>query len=64
MYRRSRKAIGAMGLLSQITLSCGCAAYNPFEQVEDGLGVTIQKKMTKRLDYRLKDGCNVIDIIL
>lgn len=64
MYLRNRKAIGAMELLSRITLPRGDAAYDPFGQDDTGLGVTILKKMARRLDYRLEGGCNVIDIIL
>ncbi|MBQ7488094.1 MAG: hypothetical protein IJT77_11435, partial [Clostridia bacterium] len=48
----------------QIGLSCGGAAYNPFVQEEDGLGVTILKNMAKRLDYHLEVGRNVINITL
>ena len=40
------------------------AAYNPFEQDEEGLGVTILKNMAKRLDYRLENARNVIAISL
>ena len=39
-------------------------ACNPFEQDEDGLVVTILKRMAKRLDYRLEDSRNTIDISL
>ena len=49
---------------TQINLSCGGAPYNPFEQDEDGLGVTILKSMATRLDYRLENGRNTIDISL
>ena len=43
---------------------CGGAAYNPFEQAEDGLGVTILKNMSKRLEYRWENGRNIFDISL
>ena len=49
---------------TQIDIDCGGAAYNPFEQDEDGLGVTILKNMATRLDYRLENGRNIIDISL
>ena len=49
---------------TQIDLSCGGAAYNPFEQDENGLGVTILKNMATRLDYRLENGRNAINISL
>lgn len=49
---------------TQIDIDCGGAPYNPFEQEEDGLGVTILKKMATQLDYRLKNGRNIIDISL
>ncbi len=47
---------------TEIDLSCVGDAYNPFEQEEDGLGVTILKKMAKRLDYRWENGRNQIHI--
>ena len=40
---------------TEILLRCGGAAYNPFEQDGNGLGVTILKKMSKSIEYR-KDG--------
>ena len=49
---------------TQIDIDCGGAAYNPFEQVEDGLGVTILKNMSKRLEYRWENGRNIFDIAL
>ena len=49
---------------TQILLSCGGTPFAPFEQDDDGLGVTILKKMAKRLDYRREDGRNVISISL
>ena len=49
---------------TQINIVCGGAAYNPFEQDEDGLGVTILKNMATRLDYRLENARNIIDISL
>ena len=47
---------------TQIAIDCGGMAYNPFEQEDSGLGVTILKNMAKRLDYRLDNDRNVIDI--
>ncbi len=50
---------------SVIRLTCGGAAYNPFEQEEsDMLGITILKKMTGRIDYSLENGINRFDILL
>ena len=49
---------------TRIAIDCGGAAYNPFEQDEEGLGVSILKKMATQLDYRLKNGRNIIDISL
>ena len=40
------------------------AAYNPFEQAEDGLGVTILKNMAKHLDCRREGDRNRITISL
>jgi len=49
---------------TQIDLSYGGAAYNPFERDEAGLGVTILRNMSKQLDYRCTDGKNQISIKL
>ncbi len=49
---------------TRIALTCGGAAYDPFEQVEDGLGVTILRKMAKRIDCRREGGVNRITITL
>ena len=49
---------------TKIALSCGGAAFNPFEQDEEGLGVTILKNMATKLDYRHTDGRNQINIEL
>ena len=38
--------------------------YGILVQDEDGLGVTILKRMAKRLDYSRADGRNVIDMAL
>ena len=45
---------------TQIDIDCGGTAYNPFEQEEDGLGVTILKNMSKHLEYRCTDNRNHI----
>ncbi len=47
---------------TRIALTCGGAVYNPFDQTEDGLGVTILKNMAKKLDYRQENGWNAINI--
>ena len=49
---------------TRIDLSCGGAAYNPFEQEEDGLGVTILKKMAKKIDCRREADRSCISIAL
>ena len=49
---------------TQITLDSGGAAYDPFHQDEDGLGVTILKKMASYLDYTRKEDRNLITINL
>ena len=49
---------------SEIDLSCHGADYNPFEQDENGLGVTILKRMAKRLDCRREGGRTQIAITL
>lgn len=49
---------------TRIDLTCGGTPFNPFEQDDDGLGVTILKKMAKQLDYRWENGRSIIDISL
>ena len=49
---------------TQIDLSCGGAAYDPFNQAEDGLGVTILKNMARQIDCRREGECNRIAITL
>lgn len=49
---------------TEIILSCDGAAYNPFEQADDGLGVTILKNISMHLDYCMKDNRNHITIKL
>lgn len=49
---------------TKIDISCGGAAFNPFEQEEEVLGVTILKNMAQKLDYRHTDGRNQISIEL
>ena len=49
---------------TQIVLSCGGTTYNPFNQVDDGLGVTILKNMSKRLEYHCTNNRNQICITL
>ena len=48
----------------RISIDCGGAAHNPFEQDEDGLGVTILKNMSRQLDYRCTDNRNLFSITL
>ena len=49
---------------TQIDISCGGIPYNPFEQEDDSLGVTILKNMAEKLDYHCTDGRNRISIKL
>ncbi len=49
---------------TEINLDCGGAEYNPLNQQDDGLSVTILKKMAQKLEYRREDGRNQIHIIL
>ena len=49
---------------TQIDIDCGGMAFNPFEQEEDGLGVTILKNMSKQLEYNYTDNRNQINITL
>ena len=49
---------------TQIQITCGGAAYNPFEQDNDVLGMTILKNMARQLDYSYTDNRNQINIIL
>ena len=48
----------------KILLSCGGPAYNPFEKGDDGLGLTILRKMAKEIDCRHEDGRNLLTISL
>jgi len=47
---------------TRIDLSCGGAAYNPFDQQEYGLGVTILKNMAERIDYERENERNGITV--
>ena len=47
---------------TQIDIDCGGAHYNPFEQEDDDLGVTILKHTSKHLDYHYTDNRNKICI--
>ena len=49
---------------TQIDIDCGGAHYNPFEQENDNLGVTILKKMSSKLDYHYTGNRNQISIKL
>ena len=49
---------------TNISITCGGRPYNPFEQDDDGLGVTILKKMAFRMDYQWENGANRINIRL
>ena len=49
---------------TEIRLSCGGKPHNPFGQDDDGLGVTILKKMAKQLDYRRDGNRSLIGIRL
>ena len=47
---------------TQIDIDCGGAHYNPFEQEDDNLGVTILKHTSRQLDYHYTDNRNQICI--
>ncbi len=49
---------------TEIEISCGGKAYNPFEQAEEGLGVTILKKMAKEISVRYENSRNRIGITM
>ena len=49
---------------SEIMLSCGGNAYDPFSQEDDGLGVTILKKIGKQTLYRRENDRNMITVVL
>ena len=49
---------------TRICLDCAGEAYNPFEQADDGLSVTILKKIAKRIDYAWEKGMNRFSIFL
>ena len=49
---------------AEIVLDCAGEAYNPFDQADDGLGVTILKKMARRIDYARENGINRIAVSL
>ena len=49
---------------TQIDIDYGGARYNPFEQEECSMGVTILKNMSSQMDYRCTDGRNQINIKL
>ena len=47
---------------TEITLTSGGREYNPFEQEDDGLGVTILKQMAKQIACK-RDGSRSIIMI-
>ncbi len=49
---------------TEIILNCGGEAYDPFSQDDDGLGVTILKKVAKEIHFRRENDQNVISISL
>lgn len=49
---------------TEIALTCGGGEYNPFCQDEDGLGVTILKKMASHLNYTRAENRNLITVNL
>ncbi len=46
----------------RIDIDCAGAPYNPFEQEEGSLNVTILKNTSKQLDYRYEDNRSRITI--
>jgi len=49
---------------TKIDLSWAGMAYNPFEQSDDGLGVTILKKMARQIRFQPGDDLHRISIVL
>ena len=49
---------------TQIDINCSGAHYNPFEQKEDNLGVTILKNMSRKLEYHYTNTRNQISVKL
>ena len=49
---------------SEILLSCGGRAYDPFSQEDDGLGVTILKRMGRKTEYCRENERNKITVML
>ena len=49
---------------TQIRLSCGGKAYDPFSQEEDDLDITILKKLGRLTEYRFENKRNEITVIL
>ena len=49
---------------TEISLRCGGRFYDPFSQSEDGLSITILKKMSKRTECHREDGYTDISIKL
>ncbi len=49
---------------TQISIDCGGVGYNPFEQEEDGLGVTIVRNVSRKLDYSYTNNRNNLSILL
>ena len=48
----------------ELFLDCGGAAYDPFVQEEESLGVTILNNVAKTIDHRCEGGRNRISIVL
>ncbi len=48
----------------QIELSCKGGQYDPFSQEDDSLGVTIMKKMSKKIEYSYQEQTNRIVVVL
>lgn len=49
---------------ANISITCGGRPYNPFEQDDDGLGVTILKKMAFKIEHQWENGVNRISVRL
>ncbi len=50
--------------MSKIVLTCGGLPYNPFDQEEFGLGVTILKTMGRNIEYKSEKDTNRISLSL
>ncbi len=50
--------------VEKIAFTCKGAEYDPFQQEDPGLGVTILQKVGKTIEHTYEDGTNKINITL